>query len=374
MGGLEMRIAILTSSRADYGIYLPLLKSLQEDPYFDLKIIAFGTHLSHFHGHTIEQILADGFVVDYRIETVQASDTANAVSTSMAVTFMKFAEFWDLHKYDFDLVFCLGDRYEMFSAVIAGVPFRIKYAHLHGGEKTLGAIDNIFRHSITFASKYHFVSCKAHADRVSELIETKENIFDVGSLSLDNINSLPILSKEEFLNQFGVDLNKPTILVTVHPETVSPDENVKNAEEVAKSLLSLIKYQVLITLPNADTNGSIIRNRFENLPKESNNRITCHESLGSQGYFSAMNYCAFLLGNTSSGIIEAASFHKWVINLGNRQLGRQQSNNIVNIPFEKNTIIQMVRKIEQSISYIGSNIYFKENAAPYICSIIKKMT
>lgn len=367
------RIAVLTSSRADYGIYLPLLNALKEDSFFDLKIIAFGTHLSHFHGYTINQLISDGFEVPFQIESMITGNTPNAISTALALTSLKFADFWKDHQNDFDLVFCLGDRYEMFAAVVAGIPFGIKYVHLHGGEKTLGAIDNVFRHSITLASKYHFVSCEAHAKRVSELIESEQNIFNVGSLSLDNLNTLQILSKEEFYRRFGVDLNLPTILVTVHPETVLPDGNATYAEELARTLLELKNYQVLITLPNADTNSNVIRQRFIQLPDESDQRITCIENLGLQGYFTAMKHCSFLLGNTSSGIIEAASFEKWVINLGKRQDGRKQSQNIYNVPFNKEKIFQTIAKIEGCHVYTGENIYFKGNAAKSICSILKKL-
>lgn len=366
-------IAVLTSSRADYGIYLPLLRSLKDDPFFSLTIVAFGTHLSPLHGYTLNQIINDGFDVPYQIESMLDGDSCNAVSTSMALTSVKFADFWKQHQHDFDLVFCCADRYEMFAAVIAGIPYGIKYAHLHGGEKTLGAIDQIFRHSITLASTYHFVSCEAHAKRVSELIESSRDIFDVGALSLDNINTIPILNNKEFFDRYGVELNNPTILVTVHPETVSPEENGTHADELAKALLGLKNYQVLISLPNADTDGYVIRRRFLKLPNESNNRIICHENLGSQGYFTAMTYCAFLLGNTSSGIIEAASFHKWVINLGNRQQGRLQSDNTINIPFNQELIYQMIKKIEQSPVYTGTNIYYKENIAKSICSILKTL-
>jgi GDP/UDP-N,N'-diacetylbacillosamine 2-epimerase (hydrolysing) len=368
-----MKIGILTSSRADYGIYLPLLNALKNDPLFDLKIIAFGTHLSPFHGYTINQIFKDGFEVAFQIESMIAGDSQNAISTAMALTSLKFADFWKDRQREFDLVICLGDRYEMFSAVIAGIPFGIRYAHLFGGEKTLGAIDNIFRHSITLASKYHFVSCEAYANRVAELIESKKNIFNVGSLSLDKLNSPSILSKEEFLTIFGVDLSKPTILVTVHPETVLSEVNTTYAEELAKTLLELENYQVLITLPNADTNGSVIRQRFIQLPEESHHRITCHENLGSDGYFTAMKYCSFMLGNTSSGISEAASFRKWVINLGDRQKGRLQSKNIINTPFSQKLILREIDKIEHKLEYCGTNIFFKENVANNICSILKDL-
>lgn len=365
-------IGILTSSRADYGIYLPLLKTLKEDPDFNLKLIVFGTHLSPFHGYTINQILEDGFKVDYKIESMLVGDSPNAISTAMALTSLKFADFWRDNKLEFNLVFCLGDRYEMFAAVSAGIPFNIPFAHLHGGEKTLGVIDNTFRHAITLTSKYHFVSCKEHGERVAKLTESNDNIFNIGALSLDNLNSLPLLSIEDFFIRFGVDLSKPTILVTIHPETINPEMNGMYVEELAKVLLKLKEYQVLITLPNADTSGTIIRKRLLQLPKQSNNRILCFEDLGSQSYFTAMKFCFFLLGNTSSGIIEAASFGKWVINIGHRQEGRKQSKNVYNAPFKEEFLLKRVREIEKKPEYKGENIYFKGNAAITICSILKK--
>ena len=366
-------IGILTSSRADYGIYLPLLKTLKEDPDFNLKLIVFGTHLSPFHGYTINQILEDGFKVDYKIESMLIGDSPNAISTAMALTSLKFADFWRDNNQEFDLVFCLGDRYEMFAAVIAGIPFNIFFAHLHGGERTLGVIDNTFRHAITLAAKYHFVSCKDHQDRVAELIESSDNIFNVGALSLDNLNNITFLTIDEIKSKFRIDLELPTILVTLHPETVDPEMNKLHVEELANSLLKLTNYQVLITLPNADQDSYIIREKLLQLTVLSNNKIFCFENLGTQGYFSIMKYCSFLLGNTSSGIIEAASFGKWVINLGNRQRGRKQSNNIYNVPFDRNNILQTISIIENETSYSGGNIYFKGNAAENICSILRNL-
>jgi GDP/UDP-N,N'-diacetylbacillosamine 2-epimerase (hydrolysing) len=368
-----MKIGVLSSSRADYSIYYPLLKAIEQDPFFKLGIIAFGTHLSPYHGYTVNSILSDGFEVPYRVESMIVGDSPTAVATSMALTTMKFADFWETHGKDFDLFFCLGDRYEMFAAVMSGIPFGIKFAHLHGGEKTLGAIDHVFRHSITLASRYHFVSCDIHARRVSELVESEDNIFNIGSLGSGNSGSTEIMSHQEFYSNFRVDLSRPTILVTVHPETVSHGENASYAQVVAETLLELTDYQVLITLPNADTNSSMIRSRFLKLPEESGQRIICQENLGRKGYYSAMKHCSFLLGNTSSGIIEAASFGKWVINLGNRQQGREQSENAINIPFNRDSILQEISKIEFSPDYKGTNIYFRENSAKNICSILKTL-
>ncbi|MBK7627806.1 MAG: UDP-N-acetylglucosamine 2-epimerase (hydrolyzing) [Bacteroidales bacterium] len=365
------KIAVLTSSRADYGIYLPLLRKLKNDSFFELKLIVFGTHFSHRHGYTITQIIKDGFDSIYPIESVILGDSQNAISTSLALTCLKFADFWRDHQDDFDVVFCLGDRYEMFAAVISAIPYNIQFAHLHGGETTLGAIDNVFRHSISLASKFHFVSCTEHGKRVSELIRSDSNIFNVGSLSLDNLTNSSFLTKEKFSKKFGLDLKNATILVTMHPETYYPERNSAFVDELADVLLDLVDYQVLITLPNADTNNDTIRNRFLRLPNESDNRIRCFENLGSQAYFSAMKYCAFLLGNTSSGIIEAASLGKWVINLGKRQDGRVQSQNILNVPFKKSKILKAIKTIESNTEYQGDNVYYKKDVSSLICSILK---
>ena len=366
-----MRIGVLTSSRADYGIYLPLLKELQKDDFFELKIIAFGTHLSPHHGYTLSNIENDGFSVEYTIDSMLIGDSPNSISTAMALTSMKFADFWKEHHREFDLVFCLGDRYEMFAAVSAGIPFEIKYAHLHGGETTLGAIDNIFRHSITIASAVHFCSTIEYAERIKQLIKDSENIYSVGALSLDNLKGLKLLTMQEFKKKYKIDLSVPTILFTFHPETVNSNRNSNYAETISKSLNTLSKnYQIVITLPNADTNNQVFRNNFIRLTKE-NQKIICVENFGTLGYFSCMKNCSFLLGNTSSGIIEAASLNKYVINLGYRQKGRLQSKNVYNCDINFSSIIELCKEISGKGNYEGENIYYQEGAVKKIISVLK---
>lgn len=365
------RIAVLTSSRADYGIYLPLLKAIKADSSFYLDIIAFGSHNSKLYGLTINNILADGFAVRYILDDVQRGDTALDISAAIANTVLSFSDFWNTHKTDFDLVFCLGDRYEMFAAVVAGIPFNIKFAHIHGGERTLGAIDNVFRHSITLVSKFHFTSCEEHARRVSELIESEKGVYNVGSLSIDNIQNFKSLTVSEFNEQYNIDLSLPTILVTFHPETIALEKNGIYADEMVQALSELKNYNIIITLPNADTFGSSIRKRFLELQQKHRN-IFCFENLGSSSYLTAMKFCSFLLGNTSSGIIEAASFGKWVINVGDRQKGRCQSGNVLNVPVNCKGILSAVNEIEKNPVFFGENIFFKSNAAKQICDIIKK--
>lgn len=367
-----MRIAVLTSSRADFGIYLPLLKKLREDPFFDLSIIAFGTHLSPFHGETIQQIYEEDFEVKYKVESMLITDSAEAIATAVGLTAIKFADFYQKYQSNFDLVFCLGDRYEMFAAVTAGIPFNIPFAHLHGGETTLGAIDNIYRHSITLASKYHFVATTNYAKRVANLINAEIDITIVGALSLDNLNTLEMPSIEEFKVKWNIDLSKSTILFTFHPETISYHSNENYAKELINTIIELAEnYQVLITMPNADTAGNIIRNALI-INFNNNTNVFLIENLGSRSYFTAMKYCSFLLGNTSSGIIEAASFSKYVINLGNRQLGRESGGNVIHCEIDKDKIMHAIKNLDQ-LPLLNSNynIYGDGKASQKILDKLK---
>ena len=188
-----MRIGLLTSSRADFGIYRPLIKEILGNTNFELKIIAFGTHLSVFHGFTIDEIRSEGFEIKYTIDSLLVSDTSESISTTIGLTIIKFSSFWKENHDQFDIVFCLGDRYEMFAAVISGISFGVKFAHIHGGEKTLGAIDNIFRHSITHASFIHFASTKEYKKRIIQILDDPKRVYYSGALSLDNLNSIQLL-------------------------------------------------------------------------------------------------------------------------------------------------------------------------------------
>ncbi len=207
-----MKIAVLTSSRADYGIYQPLLKRLNHEHSIDLSIIAFGSHCSEKFGYTVNQIEEDGFEVSYKISNLLEGDTPLDIAKTYANTLTLFSDFWDLHP-DFDWVFCLGDRFEMAAAVNAGIPFGIRFAHIHAGETTLGAIDNIYRHQISLTAKLHFVATERYAERIHELIGKKGTTELVGSLSLENSQALSFLSKSEFREKWSIDLEIPTILI-----------------------------------------------------------------------------------------------------------------------------------------------------------------
>lgn len=366
-----MKIGILTSSRADYGIYLPLLEKLKEDSYFSLEIIAFGTHLSKSHGYTLNEITTGKYEKIHTISSLISNDDPQSISSSYALTSLKFADFWEQNSYD--LVFCLGDRFEMSAAIQAGIPLGIKFAHIHGGETTLGAIDNIYRHQITLASRYHFTASESFSKKIEQLIDSKEMIHTVGSLSLDNIHSFQPIEKTIFFEKYTIHEND-FALVTFHPETVSPGDNYQYAIEMRNALYEISKTLfVIITMPNADTLGSIYRDEIEKLKNECSDRILLIENFGKVNYFSAMYYAKILIGNTSSGILEAASFGKYVVNVGNRQQGRLQSLNIINCEFKKEAIITATKNAISKGEYRGENVYSKEGAANAIISIIKNI-
>jgi GDP/UDP-N,N'-diacetylbacillosamine 2-epimerase (hydrolysing) len=372
MAALPLRVGVLTSSRADFGIYLPLLKKMQNDSFFDLKLIVLGSHLSPFHGYTVKTIEAEGFAIDAKIESLLTGDSREAIATAMSLTMMKFSQYWGAHANQYDIVLCLGDRYEMFAAVTAGVPFGVKFAHLHGGEKTLGAIDNFFRHSISQAAWCHFASTAAYAERLTQMLDEPERIYNVGALSLDSLADIAFLSKEQIKSKWNIDMAAPTILVTFHPETVNVSENVEYAGELVKTFITLSRFQIVITMPNADTLGATVRNIF--IEKLSGQRhIVMVENLGTQGYFSVIHHCVFLLGNTSSGIIEAASLGKYVINVGDRQKGRMQSDNVLNVPVSSEAILKAVDLISAKGNYTGENIYYQNGSAEKICNSLKQL-
>lgn len=366
-----MKIGVLTSSRADYGIYLPLLNQLKADNFFDLEIIVFGTHLSNEHGFTVKDIEKDGYKKIHKISSLIEDDSPKGIAISYANTVLEFSKFWNENH--FDLVFCLGDRFEMSAAVQASIPFIVKFAHIHGGETTLGAIDNIYRHQITLASDLHFVSSKNNMKKVEQLIGRSKDIYHVGSLSLNDINTFKPIKKVSFFKKFGIK-DAPYILVTFHPETVSIDDNIKFAKEMKNALNYLSnKINLIITMPNADTLGSVYRKELNFLKNTSSESVMLIENFGKINYFNAMHYASVLLGNTSSGIIEAASFNKKVINVGDRQKGRDQGDNVYDVVFEEKKIIELTEKVLQLPNRNFKNIYQKENSSKEIIETLKNI-
>lgn len=318
-------IGVVTTSRADYGIYLPLLRAICAQEDLRLYLIVSGMHLSPEFGLTVKMIEADGFEIGDRIEMLLSSDSPEGIGKSLGLGVIGFAQ--SLARRRPDLLVVLGDRFEMSAAAIAALPCKIPVAHLHGGETTEGAIDESLRHAITKLSHLHFVSTEDYARRVVQLGEEPWRVTVCGALSLDNLKSMPLLSPGELSAKFGLRLDEPPLLVTFHPVTLEYEQ----AEQQTRELLAALEacgLPVVFTAPNADTHGRIVRRLIDEFVR-THERAQLVETMGTQGFFSLMSFAAAMVGNSSSGIIEAASFKLPVVNAGTRQQGRMHGDNVV---------------------------------------------
>lgn len=359
-----MKLGVLTSSRADYGIYLPLLEKLKHDNRFNLELIAFGMHLQKAQGYTYEDILNDNHSQVYAVGTMPEEDSVSHIARGYGQMVMDFSIFWAQNS--FDCVLALGDRWEMSAAVQASIPFEIPIAHIHGGETTLGAIDNIYRHQITLASSLHFTATEEFSKRVSEIIGHGKGVYTVGSISLENLETSPLPSWESVQKDFDIAFDD-FILVTFHPESVGAKRNQDLANTAFRVLESLaLEQNVLITKANSDAMGSLFNEAFCDLENQYPARIKVVSALGKWRYFSAMKQSKFILGNSSSGIIEAASFGKWVVNVGDRQKGRLRNENVIDVPFEYTDIVTALEELSWQQSYTGANKYCQENTTDMI--------
>ncbi len=363
-----MKIGVLTSSRADYGVYTPLLEKISQDNHYDLEIIVFGMHTLENQGNTFQEIENDAFGLIHMIYGMPLGDSKFDISYGYGELVKNFAEFWNKHY--FDCVLALGDRWEMSAAVQAALPFEIVFAHLFGGETTLGALDNIYRHQITQASKYHFTSADEYSLRVQEITGEVKNVYTVGSVSLENIRNMILPKWISVRELFEINFDD-FILITVHPESVKADRNysfVKVINDVIERLV--VSNNILITKSNSDVMGSYFNEIYQSLEKKYPDKVKLVTSLGRINYFKAMEQCTFLLGNTSSGIVEAASFGKWVINIGDRQKGRLQSCNAINVSFNVEEIVEKVEEVKNFETFNGENIYVKANTSNEIIKVL----
>jgi len=331
----------VTVARSDYGIYLPLLRKIQSDPDLHLYLIVAGMHLSPEFGLTVEAIEADGFDIGDRVEMLLSSDTPQGIAKSMGLGTIGFAQAYA--RFRPDILVVLGDRFEMHAAALAALPFKIPVAHIHGGEITQGAIDDALRHSMTKLSHLHFVSTQEYARRVIRMGEEPWRVVVSGAPSLDNLRVIRLLACEELAARFNLRLGEtPFLLVTFHPVTL---EYERTEWQVAELLAALeaCNLPVVFTMPNADTGGRTIAHKIEEF-------ITTHPSaqavdnLGTQGYFSAMALAAAMVGNSSSGIVEAASFELPVVNTGSRQCGRVRGANVIDVGYERASILDGLQR------------------------------
>lgn len=333
-------IGVVTAARSDYGIYLPILRKITSDPELGLHIIATGMHLAPEFGLTVQVIEQDGFEINDRVEMLLSSDTPEGIAKSMGLGTIGFAQAYTRLRPDILLV--VGDRFEMHAAVVASLPFNIPVAHIHGGESTEGLIDEPIRHSITKMSHMHFVSTGLYSRRVIQMGEEPWRVTVSGAPSLDHIRELDVLSLQELNEQLEIEITGPTLLVTYHPVTLEYEQTETHVRELLAALEE-IDHPVVFTYPNSDTSGRLIIKMIHDFGNR-HERATVAVNLGTQAYLSLMSHVTAMVGNSSSGIIEAASFKLPVVNIGSRQRGRIHDRNVINVGYNRDAILDGITK------------------------------
>ena len=367
------RIGIMTGTRAEYGLLKSLMQEINKDNDLELYLIVSGMHLSPEFGMTYKEIEEDGFEINAKVEMLLSSDSPAGISKSIGLGVIGFAD--EFQRADLDMLILLGDRYEALSAAISAMVMRIPIAHLHGGELTEGAIDEGIRHSITKMSYLHFTSTEQYRSRVIQLGENPERVFYVGARGVENIKKINLMTKEELEKSIHFEIDENTVVVTYHPVTL---EN-NTVEEQFLNLLKVLdrnpKIRMIFTKANADTNGRIVNELIDKYAAQNSERACAFMSLGQKRYLSALKYCRIVIGNSSSGIIEAPSFGKPIINIGDRQKGRICADSVINCGYTQQEIQQaMETALTEEFENKARNCrnpYEKENTAANIISVIK---
>ena len=334
------KICIYTSSRAEYGLLRSVIQEIKAAETLQLQILASGMHLSPEFGMTIQEIRADGFNPDETVEILLSSDTPTAICKSMGLAMIGYGE--ALERLKPDMVVVLGDRFETFCMAAAAQVCLVPLAHIHGGETTEGAIDEAFRHSITKMSHLHFASCEAYRQRIIQLGEAPERVFTVGALGVENIRRTALMERSELAESIGFNLEKPYFLVTFHPVTLEKDSSEGQFQSLLDALNAFPEYLVIFTKANADTDGRVINHLIDEYAEKRPERCFTGASLGVHRYLSALKYATVVLGNSSSGIIEAPCFKIPTVNIGDRQKGRIQAISILNCSPDANAIKQTI--------------------------------
>ncbi|MCD4781606.1 MAG: UDP-N-acetylglucosamine 2-epimerase [Candidatus Omnitrophica bacterium] len=336
------RICFITGSRAEYGLLHALMKNVEAEPDFELQIIATGAHFSPGLGRTYLEIEADGFAIDEKVD-IPLPKTSAAMLTYVANAVDQTGH--ALQRLQPDLVIVLGDRYEIFAAASAACLLKIPLAHIHGGELTEGAIDDVFRHCVTKMSHLHFVSADEYRRRVIQLGENPDSVYNVGALAIDNIKNMPLLAKQDLENDLNLAFDRQVLLVTFHPETLS-DISVSEQCQIMLDALDTFKDVIMIfTKANADQGGDVVNHMLETYAAKRPADRKVFASLGCLRYLSFLQYVDGVVGNSSSGIIEVPSFHIGTVNVGDRQKGRIRADSVVDCPFDKDRICQSIQKI-----------------------------
>jgi UDP-hydrolysing UDP-N-acetyl-D-glucosamine 2-epimerase len=335
------RIGVISVARSDYGILRPVLERIVADDELELLLYVSGAHLDERFGHTVNEIEADGFPIAERIPLPQLGADAASTATALGALTDGIAGAYDRTKPD--LLVVLGDRIEMLAAVAAAMPFGIPIAHLHGGERSEGSLDELTRHALTKLSHLHFPATEEYARRIEQMGEESWRVTVAGAPGLDNLKRFEPLSRDELRDRFAVDADEPFLLVTFHPSTLAPE---RTESELTALLAALERsgLSVIATYPGADPGGRAVAERLEQFAASANGNVQLVTSLGTDGYFTLMSKAAAMVGNSSSGIIEAASFQLPVVNVGDRQDGRVRATNVIDAPAEADAIAAAIER------------------------------
>lgn len=354
------KIAVITGTRAEYGLLYWVIRGIHEDPDLELQLLVTGMHLSPEFGMTVKDIERDGFPITEEIEMLLSSDTEKAISTSMGLGMIGFAKAYS--RLSPDLIVVLGDRFEILSAVVAAIPFRIPIAHIHGGESTEGVIDESIRHAITKMSHVHFAATQRYRQRIIQMGENPKNVFCYGAPGLDNIKRLKLMSKAELLKELVISEEKHIGVVTYHPVTLEKNSSEKQVLELIDALNSFSDIFWIFTIPNADTGGRVIIEKIKNHIQHHPKMGKTFFSLGQLKYLSLLRYASVMVGNSSSGLIEAPSFMLPVVNIGDRQRGRIRGDNVIDAVVCKKEILIASIKRALSVDFKKS---LKKKKNPY---------
>ncbi len=338
----QLKICVITGSRAEYGLLYPLLVKLKKDKAVQLQLVATGMHLSPEFGLTYRQIEADGFIIDEKVEILLSADTDSAITKSTGLGLIGFAA--SLQRLEPHWVILLGDRFETFAAATAAHLAKIPVAHLHGGELTEGATDDALRHAITKMAWLHFTSAEPYRQRVIQLGEDPKRVFTTGAIGLDNAKHMKLLTIGQLSKELEFSVTKDTLLVTYHPVTLEKNSASEQMKELLKALDAFPAYPVIFTLPNADANGRVITKLIHEYVERNPGRAKAFTSLGQLRYLSALKHVKAVVGNSSSGIIEAPFFKIPIINIGDRQSGRLKAGSVIDTGTRSESIIAGMQK------------------------------
>jgi len=371
------KIAVVTGTRAEYGLLYWIIKGIHEDPELELQLIVTGMHLSPEFGLTVKEIEKDRFPIAERVEMLLSSDTETGIATSMGLGMIGFAKAYERLKPDILVV--LGDRFEILSAVATAVPFRIPTAHIHGGESTFGAMDEQFRHAITKMSHIHFAAIEEYRNRIIQMGELPENVFCFGAPGLDNIHRLKLLDIKKLSDELEIPGNAKIGIVTFHPVTLEKNLAECHIAEIIEAIKNFTEIYWVFTLPNADTEGRSITEKINNFVSEFPEKGRVFISLGQLRYLSLLKNAVLIVGNSSSGLVEAPSFELPVVNIGDRQRGRVRGKNVIDVPeCKKEPIINSIYKalspdFRNSLKGM-KNPYGEGNASEKIVKILKTIS